>query len=323
MGPETLSGSFLPFRRSGEPPPRLAVIDLGSNTAQMTVFLADARDTRRLRVIEDLQIITGLGRDKGEDGSLTHAGRRGALRALAHFSRRLEALGVAPNAVRGATTSAVREAANGDQFLDEVEAATGIELEVVTGQREAELTALAQARSFPDRLPLVVADIGGGSTEVGLRERRSTSWVTSVPTGSLKLAALYGDDVSAITDAVTARLDELPATRGDRLVVAAGTATTALQVVREMPLWDPEAIHGANLTVDEITVWRDRLAAMDPDRRRTEVVGLLPGRADAIVAGMTLLLGLCRWAGVDAVLVSDRGVRYGLLHQAWPAAVVL
>ncbi len=318
-----MTGSFLPFRRSGEPPPRLAVIDLGSNTAQMTVLTGDPRDTRRLRVLEELQVVTGLGRDKADDGSLADHGVRGAMRALAHFSRRLDALGVAPSAVRGATTSAVREAPNGGAFLRRVAATTGLELGVVSGAEEAELTALAQARSFPEKLPLVVADIGGGSTEVGLRERRGTAWATSMPVGSLKLAAAHGDDVPRLTAAVGARIAELPTARGDALVVAAGTATTALQVVRGMERWDPDAIHGAELPVDELTDHRDRLAAMDPSARRTSVPGLLPGRADAIVAGMTLLLALAEWARVDHVLVSDRGVRYGLLHRAWPAAVVL
>jgi len=318
-----VSGAFLPFRRAGEPPPRVAVIDLGSNTAQMTVLVSDARDARRLRVLEELQIITGLGRGRSDDGALGEAGRRGAMRALHHFSRRLDALGVAPSAVKGATTSAVREAPNGPAFVQRISAETGLALDVVGGDEEAELTSLAQARAFPDRLPLIVADIGGGSTEVGRRARRGTAWATSIPVGSLKLAAVHGDDVPALTDAAEAALSQLPEGRGAALVAVAGTATTALQVVRGMVLWDPDAIHGAPLPLDELAECRDALAAMDPDRRRTAVPGLLPGRADAIVAGMTLLLGLGAWAGVDTVTVSDRGVRYGLLHKAWPAAVVL
>jgi exopolyphosphatase/guanosine-5'-triphosphate,3'-diphosphate pyrophosphatase len=309
--------------RRGDPPYRLAVIDLGSNTAQMTVLLADPRDTRRLRVVEDLQVITGLGRGRAPDGALSEAGRRGAMHALLHFSRRLDALGVAPSAVRAATTSAVREAPNGPRFLREVTRSTGLEFRIITGTEEAELTALAQARSFPDRVPFVVADIGGDSTEVALRERAGTAWATSTPVGSLRLAAAHGDDVEALEAAVAHRLDELPSLgRAAGLIVAAGTATTALQVVRRLDLWDPEQIHGRPLARDELRESRDLLAAMAPGARRTGVPGLLPGRADAIVAGMTLLLGLMTWAGVERITVSDRGVRYGLLWESWPAAIV-
>ena len=317
---------FMPpgLRRRGEPPPRVAIIDLGSNNAQMTVLLADPRDPRRLRVIEDLQVITGLGRGRAADGSLSGSGRLGALRALRHFSRRLDALGVAPAAVRAVTTSAVREAPDGDRFLRDVAEETGLEVAVITGEQEAHLTTLAQARSFPDRVPFVVADVGGGSTEVALRERSGTAWQTSLPTGSLKLAAAHGDDLDALDAAVSERLLELPQLgRGANLIVAASTATTALQVVRGMVVWDPERIHGAALGHDELRAERARLAAMDPTLRRTIVPGLLPGRADAIVAGMSLLLGLMAWGDVSRILVSDRGVRYGLLWETWPAAVVL
>ena len=301
----------------------LAVIDLGSNTAQMTVLLADRRDPRRLRVLEELQLITGLGRGRGDDGSLSEVGRRGALHALAHFSRRLDALGVAPSAVRGATTSAVREAPNGRSFLEDATTRTGIDLDVVSGDEEARLTTLAQARSFPDRLPFVVADIGGGSTEVAFRETRGTAWATSMPVGSLKLAAAHGDDVVALDAAVARALEELPRVRGaDALIVAAGTATTSLQVVEGLELWDPDRIHGRVLGRPALAAARLRLAEMDPAARRTSVPGLLPGRADAIVAGMTLLLGLMDWGGTDHVIVSDRGVRFGLLWEAWPAATV-
>ena len=318
--------SFLPpgLARKGEPPPRLAVIDLGSNTAHMTVLQADPRDTRRLRILEELQVITGLGRDPHDDGSLCEAGRRGALHALAHFSRRLDSLGVAPSAVRGATTSAVREAPNGHAFLAEVSDRTGIELDIVSGEEEAALTALAQARSFPEHLPFVVADIGGGSTEVVLREHRGTAWATSLPVGSLKLAAAHRDDVESLTSAVDEALDQLPELRSHAaLVVVAGTATTALQIVAGRDLWDPDHVHGGSLERGALRDVRDRLAAIAPAERRRSVPGLVPGRADAITAGMTLLLGLMDWADTKEVVVSDRGVRYGLLWRAWPRAVVL
>ncbi|MEE2829430.1 MAG: hypothetical protein VX498_09590, partial [Myxococcota bacterium] len=162
--------------RPDAPPPRLALIDLGSNTALMTVLFGDQAEPRRLRIAEELQVITGLGRARPPDGRLNPRSRARAIQALGHFAGRLEALGIPPSAVLGATTAAVREATDGEGFLSDLKEHTGILLEVISGETEAELVALAQERSFPALLPLLVVDIGGGSTEVALRERGHTLW---------------------------------------------------------------------------------------------------------------------------------------------------
>ena len=96
---------------------RIAVIDLGSNTALMSVLFGHPSEPRRLRIAEELQIITGLGRDRGEDGSLNPAARARVLSALSHFAGRLDAMAVPPSAVLGATTAAMREASDGGHVL--------------------------------------------------------------------------------------------------------------------------------------------------------------------------------------------------------------
>jgi len=105
-------------------------------------------------------------------------------------------------------------------------------------------------------------------------------------------------------------------------VGVAGTVTTALQVARGIDPWDPDLVHGELLARDELERTLDRLAAMTP-AQRSDVRGLHPGRAELVVAGMCLLAGLLDRFACDEVLVSDRGVRFGLLFQRWPLAAVV
>jgi exopolyphosphatase/guanosine-5'-triphosphate,3'-diphosphate pyrophosphatase len=314
--------------RSGDPPPRIAVVDLGTNTALMSVLVAAGRDPRRLRIVEDLHVVTGLGRDRGADGRLAARGRQRAMQALRHFAARLDALVLDETMVRGAATAAVREAADGEEFLEEIRELTGLHIGMVDGREEAELVALAQERSFPQRLPLLVVDIGGGSTEVALRHRGRTEWEISLPLGSVKLGERHGSgsggeaELAALREAVQQACGELPVERERAtLVGVAGTVTTAFQVARGLAIWDPERIHGQTMRATELDAVASRLAGMsDAERRR--VPGLHPGRARFIVPGILLLRGIMEHYAMDEVLVSDRGLRFGLLFRDWPRVVV-
>lgn len=314
---------YAAIRRQGEPPPRLATIDLGSNTALMTILFADPKDRRRLRIAEELHLITGLGRDRQPDGALHARGVDKALAALRHFAHRLDDVGVARDAVVGATTAAVREASDGEAFLARVRHETGLVLRVIDGEQEAELVATAQERAFPRRMPLRVADIGGCSTEVALRLRGHTAWKVSLPTGSVKLSERHGTDLDALRAEVDRALLTLPSGRERAtLVGVAGTVTTAFQVAHEVDPWDPDLVHGQPLELATVDRLIGRLAVMSSEQRR-ELPGLDPGRADYIVAGMCLVAGLMRRFGCDELLVSDRGVRFGLLYERWPLAAVV
>lgn len=308
-------------RRPSDPPARLALLDLGTNTALLSVLAGDAREPRRLSLVEDQQRIPGLGRER-VDGALSDARMDRALSVLSHYAARIEHFAVPADGVLAAATAAVREAPNGAEFLARVHQETGLQFRCIAGEEEAELVALAQERSFPRDLPLLVVDIGGGSTEVALRRRGQTDWKTSVPTGSVKLAERFGSDRGALRSAAAAALACLPPLRGrPTLVGVAGTVTTALQVVRESAFWDPEELHGGEMSAAQITALADRLGALGP-AERAAVVGLHPGRAELIVAGLSLLEAVVALADAPAVRVSDRGVRFGLLWERWPLAAV-
>lgn len=311
-----------PVRRRDDPPSRLALIDLGSNTALMSVLFGDEAEPRRLRIAEELQIITGLGRDKGPNGELAPGARTRVLQALGHFAGRLDAMGVPPSAVLGATTAAMREAPDGREFLREIHEATGIELQLISGDQEAEYVASAQEHSFPTALPILMIDIGGGSTEVALRQRGRTAWKTSTPIGSVKISEAYGTELPLLLEAAKKATSRLPPARGlPTTVGVAGTVTTGFQVSRGETIWDPSEVHGQTMTRDLVLEVAERLAALSPEERRA-VPGLPKGRADYIVGGLAILASLMERYSTDELTVSDRGVRFGLLWERWPLAVI-
>jgi exopolyphosphatase/guanosine-5'-triphosphate,3'-diphosphate pyrophosphatase len=307
--------------RAGDAPRRCAVLDVGTNTVLMTAFERDERDGRALYVLEDLHFVTGLGRDRAPDGSLAKAGRDRALLALSHCADRLDALGIADAHVWAATTSAVREAPNGPRFVVAVGRECGIALSVISGEDEAELVALAQQRSFPDVGCMLVVDIGGGSTEIVLRRGGRTEWATSAHIGTVRLSDRCGEDRAAMRAMIDETLPAFP--KGwDEVVAVAGTATTARQVADRAAIWDPAALHGRRLPRSEVAAVLQRLDGLDAAGRRAALPGVHPLRADVLPAGLMLLLAVYDRAGVDTLIVSDRGVRFGLLFRALPGVRV-
>jgi len=311
-----------PLRRHDDPPPRLALIDLGSNTALMSVLFGNPSEPRRLRIAEDLQIITGLGRDKGPNGELNPAARKRVLSALGHFAGRLDAMGVPPASVLGATTAAMREAPDGPEFLTVIHETTGIALTTISGEQEAEYVASAQERSFPAALPILMIDIGGGSTEVALRQRGSTAWKTSTAIGSVKISEAHGTDLPRLLATASAAVSGLPTARGPFTTIGvAGTVTTGYQIAAKQSLWDPSEVHGQTLSRTRVLEVAEELAALSPAQRRA-VPGLPEGRADYIVGGLAILAAVMEHYHCKELTVSDRGVRFGLLWERWPLAII-
>jgi exopolyphosphatase/guanosine-5'-triphosphate,3'-diphosphate pyrophosphatase len=311
--------------RPGEPPGRVAVVDIGTNTVLCTALFAEPRAPRLLRIAEDLHFVTGLGRSRGPDGSLNPAGQDRALRALRHVAGRLVSMGIATSSVRAAATSACREAPNGPAFLARVREELGLPAVVIDGAREADLVSLAQRRSFPD-LPVQLAlDIGGGSTELAL-SGHGRGWAVSIPCGATRLAEALGPtpELEAVLGLVRRNLEAV--TLGEVpdeafLIGVSGTATTAVQALDESPLWDPSRLHGRTLSRRDVQGLAARLLGMAPSARR-RLPGVHPGRADAIGPALVWLAEIMAAVGRDELTVSDRGVRFGLLFEAWPRTVV-
>jgi exopolyphosphatase/guanosine-5'-triphosphate,3'-diphosphate pyrophosphatase len=304
-------------------PPRFATIDVGTNTVLLLV--AERRADGSFAPLAERAEITRLGRGVDRTGRLEPAAIRDTVDVVARYAAEARALGA--GAIACVATSAARDAANGAEFFDEVRARAGVAPEVVSGDEEARLVWASAWSDFGEvGRTLAVLDVGGGSTELVVgdgpapRARRSVQLgavrltervVTADPIPPAELERLRADAARAVAGLP---LDAVGDPRRAALVGVAGTVTTLSAVAQALPVYDAGVVHGATLdraTLEEL--WT-RLGALTI-AARAALPGMEPKRADVIVAGAAIVLEMMAAAGFDRLTVSDRGVRWGLLHD--------
>jgi exopolyphosphatase / guanosine-5'-triphosphate,3'-diphosphate pyrophosphatase len=298
---------------------RVAVFDIGTNSTRL--LIADVEDgavTER----ERRSAVTRLGEGVDAGGRLRDEPVARVLKVLDEYTEAIEAAGC--DARVGVLTSAVRDADNGPEFTAQVCERYGIDASTIDGDTEAQLTfrGATAGRDAADERPLLVIDIGGGSTEFVVGARGEVSFHVSTQLGVVRQSERYlhtdppphdeltelADDVRAIiADSVAAEVRE----RTVAAVAVAGTATTAAAIGLELDPYDPERVEGHVLTLGFLELLLARLAAMHMAERR-RVVGLQPDRAPTIVAGITILIEALRAFGLEAVEVSEHDILYGV-----------
>jgi exopolyphosphatase / guanosine-5'-triphosphate,3'-diphosphate pyrophosphatase len=297
--------------------PRFAAIDIGTNTVLLLV--AERGDNGVLRPIAERVDITRLGRGVDRTRTLSPDGLADTLTVLrAHAS---EARRLGATDVWAVATSAVRDASNGAELVRRAQTEAGLRVEVLTGDAEAGLSFRAAVHDFGEE-PLVVLDIGGGSTEVIFGAGDRVHFRRSFDIGSVRFTERYlqhdpptREERDAVNAAILPELSALPRpTAGSRAVGLAGTVTTLCAVARAIDSLDPARVQGATLTRAEVAATADRLYALPVEARR-RLPGMLPKRADVICAGADILLGLLDRLGIAECAVSDRGLRWGLLLE--------
>jgi exopolyphosphatase / guanosine-5'-triphosphate,3'-diphosphate pyrophosphatase len=299
---------------------RLAAIDVGTNTVLLLV--AERRGDRLAPLLERAEI-TRLGRGVDATGRLDPAAVAETVAVLAEFAAAARSLGA--ERIACVSTSAARDASNGAEFFEAARRAAGLVPEVISGDEEARLVYASAWRDFGGAGgALAVLDVGGGSTEFTFGDGPAPRGRTSLQVGAVRLTErhLRGDPVppeelARVREAARAALAPLSAMdlpTGGRLVGVAGTVTTLCAVAQALPVYDAERVHGAALTRDEIDALVARLAALEV-RARAALPGMEPKRADVILAGAVLVAEAMRATGFDRLIVSDRGVRWGLLYD--------
>jgi exopolyphosphatase/guanosine-5'-triphosphate,3'-diphosphate pyrophosphatase len=295
---------------------RVAAVDMGTNSIRLLVA---SRGEGELRELARDMVITRLGQGVDAAGRLHADAIARTLAVLQRYARRAHALGAAR--IRVAATSAVRDASNRQELEAEVARIARSPLEVLPGDREAELTFLGATRGLEAPAPFLVFDIGGGSTEL-VRGMGRPEGAISLDIGSVRLTERVApsdppgrDDLEAMRritrETFAAGAATVPPSAEGTLVGVAGTTTTVQAVALGLDRYDPEAIHRTVLTRRTAEEVAERLAAMTTAERRALPV-MAPGREDVIVAGCVILAEIMdRW-GFDACLVSERDILDGL-----------
>ncbi|MFL5798048.1 MAG: DUF501 domain-containing protein [Actinomycetota bacterium] len=313
----------------GQPGEPVAAVDVGTNSVRLLVARASAAEDPPLIDLARDTVITRLGQGVDEHGRIDDRALERTLEVLRRFGRQARALHAAR--VRVGATSAVRDADNRDDLAKGIEEATGAEMEIVPGEREAGLSFLGSTRGLDRPAPFLVMDIGGGSTEfvIGQEDPREA---ISTQMGSVRMTERVRprdppteEDLRNLAREVDRVLDDveerIPVGQARTFVAVAGTATTVQAVALGLDGYDPDRIHRTAITAEEAERALHRLAGMSTNERAALPV-MAPGRADVIVAGATILSRALRRLGFDEAVVSETDLLDGLalevLEGAWP-----
>jgi exopolyphosphatase/guanosine-5'-triphosphate,3'-diphosphate pyrophosphatase len=272
-------------------------------------------------VLDERARVERLGQGVDRTGRLDPAAIARALDALREYAAAIRAHAVERVAAVG--TQALREVPNGADFLVPAAEILGVEVEVIGGEREAELAAAAVFAGFPELLrgELVVVDIGGGSTELIVASGGAVRSTISVKLGSVRMAERHlahdpptRDEAAAMIADIDATLAGVTLPAGAALVGVAGTVTTLASVALGLERYDGGRVQGLRIARDEIErQLAAYLAATTEERRRMR--GMHPQRADVIPGGCAILARVMAKAGADELWVSDRGIRWGLAQE--------
>ncbi len=303
--------------------PRFAAIDVGTNSVLLLV--ADRGGDGRFTAVDERAEITRLGRGVDQHHRLQGDAIAETVNVIDQFVTR--ARGAAVEAIVISATSAARDASNGQDFLDAVRQRTGLEVEIISGDEEARLSFASAFADFGGPQPLIVLDIGGGSTEFIYGDTKGQiTFRHSFDVGSVRLTERFVRhdpstiaELEQIDDWLRATLGTLPPSPPDaRVIGLAGTVTTIFAVARELEPYDATVVQGGVMTAAEVGEAVDRLAAL-PVHLRRGVPGLQPRRADVIVGGGLILKLALELLGAKTLTVSDRGLRWGLLADRFGA----
>lgn len=308
-------------------PTRIAVADLGTNSTRL--LIAEVAADGSLSELERRTTVTRLGEGVDASGRLGAAAMERVHSALAGFRELAERHGVTRSLA--VATSAVRDADNGERFVEDVRERDGFDLRMITGDDEARLTFLGATAERPaggGKTTLVI-DIGGGSTEYVAGEPGSTpSFHVSTRLGSVRQTERHlaadpptPEEMQALARAARAIVaTEVPEeVRGSvgACIAVAGTATSLAAIDQELVPYDPGRVHGYRLLLGECERMLARLAAVDVERRRA-VPGLHPDRAQTIVAGAIILIESMRSFGLESVETSEADILHGAALDAVP-----
>ena len=292
----------------------IAAVDCGTNTIKLLIG-----DLPEVAVRESRMVRLGEGVDR--TGRLSDAALERAFAALDEYAALVASHDVAR--IRFCATSATRDAANAEEFSAGVHARLGVRPEVLTGAEEAALAFDGAVRNLatPPPEPVLVIDIGGGSTELILGSTTPEA-AHSMDIGSVRLHERHlaadpptADQVAGCVADIDAALDACPVDpgRAASVVGVAGTTLSVVAGVLDLPSYDPDAIDQAVVRVADVHAFVDRLVAMTV-AERLALPWMHPGRADVIDAGALILSRVLRRTPVDFLVASEADILDGI---AW------
>ena len=298
---------------------RVAVVDIGTNSTRL--LIGDVRESGAITELLRRTRVTRLGEGVDATGALSDAAIARVLATLDEYAGEIERLDV--DARVAVLTSAVRDSANGSEFLEMVRDGYGLEARVLSGDDEAQLTFLG---AMSDRdpaadTPTLVVDVGGGSTELVIGHRRRVDFHVSLQAGVVRQSERHlssdppdpaalravGRDVRSLIER-----DVPPAVRAiaERAIAVAGTATSLAAIDQSLDPYNSALVHGYWIELTTARLLLARLGSI-PLAERRQVRGLHPDRAPTILAGIVILIEVLEAFGLEGFEASEHDLLRG------------
>jgi exopolyphosphatase/guanosine-5'-triphosphate,3'-diphosphate pyrophosphatase len=303
----------------------VAAIDCGTNTIKLLIGRTDGSDEGLGVLLRESRMIR-LGQGVDATGRISDEALARAFEAIDEYAELIAEHEV--EQIRFCATSATRDAGNAAEFRAGVLARLGVEPEVLTGDEEAAVAfAGAMSNVPPDAArPILVVDIGGGSTEVVLGDDTGVGAATSMDIGSVRLHERHirhdpatREEIATVVRDIDDQLDAcgVDLAAAATVVGIAGTMTTIAAGVLDLAAYDEAAVDRSVHPVGEVHTYVDRLVAMTVAERLA--LGYMhPGRADVIDAGALIASRVLRRTTVDSLMVSEADVLEGIAWSMRP-----
>jgi len=275
----------------------------------------------KIHPLFEMETVVRLGEGVQKNKMLLKEAMERGLQTLAQYLKRCQAMEV--QKIFAAGTSALREAKNSEDFLKGAKEKLNLSIEVISGEEEAQLSFLAVANDLKEvKKPVLVVDVGGGSTEFILGKGDQISHWISLPLGSVRFTEeflcsdpIQEEEWEKMERKIQGHLVNIPHSQEPfSMVAVGGTATTLASVEMGLEEFIAEKIHHFILKKGELGKQLLRYRSKTIEERK-KIPGLPVARADVILAGGTILYLAMEELKCSSVLISCHGVRYGLLYK--------
>ena len=294
--------------------PRIAIIDIGSNSVRLVVYKGLSRTPA---ILFNEKVMAGLGKGLSVGGQLARDSMDMAVTALARFARLCDAMAV--DSIRVVATAAVRDASNGPAFVARVAAETGLAVEIIDGETEALGAAYGVIAGIPDA-DGVVGDLGGGSLELVRVKAGRIHERLSLPLGALRLDAFRKKSRRLLQQEIDEGLKKLKWAalgKGKPFYAVGGSWRALAQMHMHITDWPLPVIHQHVMPVDA----PDRLVrtlAHISMKSLKDIPSISSSRAPQLPGAASMLRAVTRTLGSNSIVTSAYGLREGLLFQALP-----
>ncbi len=301
-----------------------AAIDIGTNTVLLLV--AEVQDGI-IKNIHEEHRVPRLGKGVDADKNINEAATERVIKALSAYKTILDKDFPEVDSPVVTATSAVRDAGNRDEFIQEVKAKTGFEIRLLSGMEEAEWTAAGALSVLPSSVNenILILDIGGGSTEVAYLQKGEVEDGHSFDMGSVRFTERFikgnppdEEDIAACRYEVDRMFKNRPfEVKGKPLAVGvAGTVTTLGGILMKLDSYKPDTLNGVSISLEQI---RDVIDAFKNNPHEDMLAKhplFLKGREDIFMAGMLILEGFLTHFKLKSIIVSTGGIRHGAIIKS-------